>query len=545
MGRPRRAVPSRRTRRARRRYRLLGGLAVATLALLVVYLCVRLSVVAVAREAQPVERLLAGALLGAELFLGIHAVGFFGSMLKATRHEAMVPPPAFSRHSAAPVAVLIAAFNEPKEVVEETLASVSAMDYPHFNLYLLDDSTRPECVEASRLLSEKYGVTLVRRLERAGFKAGAINDLVPLLKEPYVAILDADQKPNGSWLKEVVPHLEADPGLAFVQVPQVYVGAEETPVALAARYQQAVFFEYICEGKAVSNAMFCCGSNVVLRRAALESVCRVVEGRRHYFDETSVTEDFATSVELHVRGWRTLYVNRTHVVGLAPETLPAYFTQQMRWAMGTLGVGLRTFRRLLREPRALRPAQWWEYLLSGTYYFVGFANIIFMLTPIAFLLFDVRPVRIDAQLYSLVFVPYIAVAMNVFYLGMHLRGHRVRGVWQAAALSFSTFWIYARAGVVALLGLKRSFGVTPKGIGGAIPLRRLAVELGVFAACWAAVIVGAWRLWSDGIDAAVLINIAWAAYHGTILSTLFLHFNLPGAATRRAPLFAAAETPAA
>ena len=73
--------------------------------------------------------------------------------------------------------------------------------------------------------------------------------------------------------------------------------------------------------------MFCCGSNVIIRRDALLSIGCTVKGRRHFFDETSVTEDFATSFRLHAKGWRTDYVNQPYVVGMGPETLPAYFTQ--------------------------------------------------------------------------------------------------------------------------------------------------------------------------------------------------------------------------
>src|SRR5437016_13171278 len=47
--------------------------------------------------------------------------------------------------------------------------------------------------------------------------------------------------------KEVVPMLEANPKLAFVQAPQKYVNTENCPVAQAAQFQQAIFYEYICE----------------------------------------------------------------------------------------------------------------------------------------------------------------------------------------------------------------------------------------------------------------------------------------------------------
>src|SRR5437867_2181398 len=132
-------------------------------------------------------------------------------------------------------------------------------------------SPRPECYEGTLRLAEKYGITLVHRTNRAGYKAGALNDLIPRLTEPYLAVLDADQRPAEGWLKEVIPYLEDDPRVAFVQLPQVYVNSEFR-VARVTAYQQGPFYEYIGEGKSPSNAMFCCGSNVVLRRSALLSV---------------------------------------------------------------------------------------------------------------------------------------------------------------------------------------------------------------------------------------------------------------------------------
>jgi cellulose synthase/poly-beta-1,6-N-acetylglucosamine synthase-like glycosyltransferase len=521
-------------------YRLLGGMSLLALVFMVGYLCFRL--VALAASAPTgADRVMALALLAADLFLCLHGLGFFASVIRSTRRQIRRGPDVFALHASAPVAVLIAAFNEPEEVLEQTIASALAMDYPRMRVYLLDDSTRAECREGSARLAERYGIRLVHRTDRSGYKAGAINDLLPLLEEPYVAVLDADQRPVHSWLKEVVPLLDADPRLAFVQVPQVYVNTEGLPVARTARYQQAVFFEYISEGKSQSNAMYCCGSNVVLRREALLSIEVKVAGRRHFFDETSVTEDFATSLRLHATGWKTAFVNLTYVVGMGPETLAAYFTQQMRWAMGTLGVGLRTLRLFLRHPRALSPAQWWEYLLSCSYYLIGYVNFVFVLAPIAFLFFGVRPLRTNSSLYFLVFLPYVTLTISFFFLGMKLRGHPVRGVWLATALSFGTFWTYMKAGLVAFFGLKRAFGVTPKGVGGALPLRGLKMEALVLALSAGAAAAGLWHIARFGPDAAYVANTFWAAYHVVLLSFLFLYFNRPVDIAGRRLLFEAAE----
>src|SRR5438034_6545978 len=123
------------------------------------------------------------------------------------------------------------------------------------------------------------------------------------------------------------------------------------------------------------------------------------------------------------------------------ETSPAYFTDQIRWAMGTQGQCRPLINAFFRRPRALTPAQWWEYWMVATYFFVGFPNFIFMLAPIGFMLFDIRPVRSNTVLYFAFFIPYIIFSMNLFFVGMKLRGYDAKGVWLASALSFSTFWI--------------------------------------------------------------------------------------------------------
>ena len=510
-----------------RLYRLMGVMTITSFILMAGYVAVRLTTVPLDASFGPADRILAFCLLWAELFLCLHGVGYFTSVLKAARRERRATPWLFARHADAPVAVLIASFNEAEEVLAETIGSALAMDYPRFTVYLLDDSTKAESRAGAARLAQQFGIKLITRTNRAGYKAGAINDVLPTLSEPYVAILDADQRPLTTWLRDIVPLLEENPRLAFVQVPQIYVNTRGLPVARAAAYQQAVFFEYICEGKSDSNAMFCCGSNVVMRREALLSVQTVVDGRTHYFDETSVTEDFATTVRLHAAKWRTAYVNRRYVVGMGPETLPAYFTQQMRWAMGTLGVGLRVIGQLVRHPRQLTAGQWWEYILSGSYYFVGFATFIFMIAPVLFVGFDVRPLRSEEGLYLIFFVPYIVFTMNLFFFGMMLRNYSLKGVWLASALSFATFRTYMMAGIVAIFGLKRAFGVTPKGVGGAIPIYRLWPELTLLLANVATSAYGLFWMMRYGLELAYFVNTFWATYHAILLSTLFIHFNRP------------------
>jgi len=482
--------------------------------------------------------IMASWLLTAELFVAFHGMGYLASIVKATRARERAHTPMLAPYTSAPVAVLVASFNESEEVLEETLASASAMDYPNFQIYLLDDSTREENRAIAARVAARYRAQLVTRTNRAGYKAGAINDLLPSLTQPFIAVLDADQRPIHSWLREIVPQLEADPTLAFVQAPQVYVNHDGKPVALAAFFQQAVFYEYICEGKNASNAMFCCGSNVVLRREALLSIGTDVDGRRHYFDETSITEDFATSLRLHAKGWRSRYVNRTYVVGMGPETLAAYFTQQTRWAMGTVGVFRKMVRAFVRNPRSLSPGQWWEYFLSGNYYFIGFMNFLFMVASVGFLVFGIRPVHLSTTVYLSLFIPYFVFSFGVFLFGMRVRNYPFKGTWIGTALAFGGWWTFMKASITAALTAKQTFSVTPKGTGGSVPLKGLIPQVTMFALCCMAVVSGLLHLgFDDQFDLTYVVTASWAAYHATLTGTLLFYFNRPVEIRPRQPVF--------
>ena len=143
-----------------------------------------------------------------------------------------------------------------------------------------------------------------------------------------MVVLDCDHVPEPHFLEATLGHL-ADERVAFVQTPQYYANADRGEVAGAAWGQQALFFGPIARGKDGHDAMFCCGTNVVFRRAALESTSAASP-------TDSVTEDFELSMRLHERGWRSRYVPRGAGAGLGPEDMASYVSQQQRWARGCL-----------------------------------------------------------------------------------------------------------------------------------------------------------------------------------------------------------------
>ncbi|MDF2439365.1 MAG: hypothetical protein JWN98_349, partial [Abditibacteriota bacterium] len=462
-----------------------------------------------------VDRIASIALMGGILFILMHGFGYANSMIKASWGYNEVKRRIFTPQSAPKVACIVATFNEPAAVVEETVAALQNVDYQNKEVVILDDSTKEESRQAMRDIAARYGVTVVQRTNRRGYKAGAINDFIKTTDAEFVAVFDADALPAHNFLRDVVPIAQENPRLAFVQTPQHYANTDVSNVAMGASRQQAVFYEYICEGKSYSRAAFCCGTNVVFRRQALMDVGG--------FDESSVTEDFATSLNMHLKGYDSAYYNQIYVYSLAPETLSAYFTQQGRWAFGSVGATRKVVGSMFTKGLKMRPGQWWEYFLSSSYYWIGWVNFIFMLLPILYVFFGVKPLRQDVFTYLAIFIPYMIFTMNMFYAGMEDRGYRVLDMLLGQQINFVCFPVHMSAAISGILGMKRPFGVTPKGVGGRMSWVALWPQLLMLFLSAVAFVWGMY-LYISGRDrntAAIVINSMWALYHVILLSGLF------------------------
>jgi len=495
-----------------------------------------------------------GLLLLAEGFTMLHAFGYF---LNIYHGLAAADAPRITRDTVPeletypPVAIVVASYKEPLDVLEDTLTCFYNLTYPNKHIYFLDDTRYDKPGEDPRQMAEyrasidglcqRIGVNLFRRPWR-GAKAGMINDFLGQLEgkpvaeavltsfeertgnpeeeaERYVIVFDADMNPLPDFVEPLVAFMEKFPKLAFIQTPQYYSNFETNLVAKAAGLQQAVFYEYICEGKSAQDAMFCCGTNVILRRQALLDVGG--------FDETSVTEDFATSLRFHIGGWSSAYLNKVCAFGMGPEDLGGYFKQQFRWALGTVGLLRSIGREFLRGPSRLPAAKWWEYFLSGTHYFVGWVFFVMAICPVLYLFTDMPSYFARPELYFLFFLPYIILTGTIFLYSMSQRKYGFRELAQGILLQAVSFPVYMQASLLALLGVRGSFGITPKGGSTSLPMYRLWPQLGLALVCLGAFAWGMLRVFhGDGPLLALLTNSAWCLYHFGILAST-LHFNFP------------------
>ncbi|MBU0716141.1 MAG: glycosyltransferase [Verrucomicrobia bacterium] len=493
-----------------------------------------------------IEKLVAGLLFLAETFIIIHGINYFRHIIQVLRVHGTLfnePPVPQLGHDKPPVAIVVSSFREPLAVIENTLVCFHNLTYANKSIYLLDDTRydqgSPEDNRQYRVsvdaLCRRIGIPIFRR-KWHGAKAGMINDFLafragetrkgfeiqswgksPGEPEKYMMVFDADMNPFPDTVEPLAAQMEADPKLAFIQTPQYYTNFEANRIARAAGLQQVVFYEYICEGKGIEGAMFCCGTNVIFRRAALMDIGG--------FDETSVTEDIVTSVKFHMNGWRSAYSSKVCAFGMGPEDLGGYFKQQFRWALGTLGLFRHLVSLLISRPRAMALSAWWEYIVSSTYYFIGTVFLLMVLAPICYLFFRIPTYFARPEIYFIAFIPYFALTLLVFFTTLARRQYHFRDIVLGQLLIAVTFPVYLQAAWWALLGKRGGFVVTPKTGANSLPLKSLWPQLLILILCYMAVVWGFCRIYYEReVVSAVLVNMFWCLYHMLILGSVF-YFN--------------------
>lgn len=496
------------------------------------------------------EKILAFALFFSEAFVMMHTIGYYIDIYGVTkaRIKTNSSKPALKEHPSKypPIAIVVAAYKEPLNILQDTLVCFYNLSYPNKHLYLLDDTrydlewdTAENRAKYKRSLEQmcQWQEVNLFRAKWHGAKAGKINDFIQFLagehkegfeftcydkkqkREPakYIIIFDADMNPLPDFIEDLAEIMENNPKIAFIQTPQYYSNFENNRVARAAGVQQAIFYEYICEGKSVNESMFCCGTNVMIRLEAL----RGVGG----FDETSVTEDFATSLKFHLHGWQSLYINKVSAFGMGPEDLIAYFKQQFRWARGTVGMLWPFLGQMWNNFSKFPPLRWWEYFLSCTYYIAGWAFFVMATLPMIYIFFNIPSYSVHPELYFITFAPYITITLFILFWSLRERKYGFVNIICALLIASVSFSVYMKASASALLGLRSSFGITPKGSSNIAPLHAFLPQMTLSLLNLGALAWGILRMYYEREPFfALLLNSFWCFYNFMALSS-FLYFN--------------------
>ena len=385
-------------------------------------------------------------LVTAEVIGMLQMLGIWATVLPSP--PAFAPPDVLEIRRALPqlrkmpvrVVVFVPVAGEPIETIRATLIGARDIRLAHRTI-VLDDGRSDEVKE----LAGSLGVEYIRRSTKEHWKAGNINHALTQVDCDFVAVFDSDQVAEPAFLEEALPYLLADPQLALVQTAQYY-GNRESFIGGGSAEVQDIFYRHVQTGKNLYNSAFYVGTNGLFRREALDSV----EGMYRH----SHAEDIWTSIRLHEKGWKTLYVPHILAIGLGPETVDRYFRQQFRWARGGLEI---FFKHNPLFQRTLTVDQKLQYLLVSMFYLTGFSTLIFFLLPLFYVYFGWKPLDIPegALTWLTRCLPYYAM---ILFSSFHFLG-RVP-LWRTFVVAMTAFPSHIAACFSVITGLNLRWSVT-------------------------------------------------------------------------------------
>ncbi len=335
---------------------------------------------------------------------------------------------------------------EPRQMILRTLLAMQKITYPHTS-YLCDEGDDP----ILRNACERLGVVHVTRSEKKDAKAGNINNALRKSNGEICVILDPDHEPAPYLIDRILGHFD-DPEVGFVQTIQPYRNLKASLIARGAGEMSYHFYGPIQMGMHEAGTPQAIGANCVFRRTALESIGGHSPG---------LAEDMHTAMCLFGKGWKGLYVPEALTRGLVPQTLGAFYKQQLKWSCGVLDLLFRVY------PRLFKSFTWQQrlhFLLAPVYFLRGLVVSVSIAVPIICLITGGVAWKIAMGQLLLWALPVLALVTLVrqasqrFLLEPSEHGFHLLG----GLLSVGTWWVFLLGNLCALFRWRVPYLPTPK-----------------------------------------------------------------------------------
>ena len=364
------------------------------------------------------------------------------------------------------VSIHVPAHAEPPDMVIETLAALRDLDYPTYEVIMVDDNTKEDELWNPVLkYCHRAGIKVFHLQNYPGFKSGALNFALAQTAPDVevIVVVDSDYVVTPNFLRETVPYFR-DPQVAFLQTPQAFRNNGDNMFAYYSALAQRFFFEISMRSRNERNAIIFAGTMGLVRKRVLERIGG--------WDEWCITEDAEASLRMLCKGYDSVYINQVYGYGLLPTTFEDTKKQRFRWAFGGMQILKRYWRELFPLPGSTRgekltTRQRLGYLMGVLGWFNDLLVLVFtafsLLTVLAFAYGWQLPVRQLAE--WILLVPILSIMTGVLRVAWALRlstrcgwrdGIGAFGVMLAMSLTV------ARACATALWNDKGTFLRTPK-----------------------------------------------------------------------------------
>ena len=349
------------------------------------------------------------------------------------------------------VSIHVPAYNEPADMMIETLDALAKLDYPDFEVLVIDNNTRDEAVwRPVQIHCEKLGARFrfFHVAPLSGFKAGALNYALERThpEAEIIAAIDSDYQVEPNWLKDLIGAFE-NPKMAIVQSPQDYRDHDDNAFKSMCFAEYRGFFEIGMVTRNERNAIIQHGTMTLVRRSALEQVGG--------WGEWCITEDAELGLRIFEAGYEAMYLSYSYGRGLMPDTFIDYKKQRFRWAYGAMQILRKHTRELftLRDSR-LTLGQRYHFLAGWLPWVADGFNLVFNFAAIAWTIAMIlSPTQIDAPLVMFSVLP---LSLFVFKLSkmVYLYRSRVKAnLRQTLAAAIAGLALSHTVGIATLRGM--------------------------------------------------------------------------------------------
>jgi exo-beta-1,3-glucanase (GH17 family)/cellulose synthase/poly-beta-1,6-N-acetylglucosamine synthase-like glycosyltransferase len=363
------------------------------------------------------------------------------------------------------VSVHVPAYNEPPEMMLQTLDALAALDYPNFEVLVIDNNTKDAAVwqpvqAHCEMLGERF--RFFHQDPLPGFKAGALNFALQQtdLRAEIIAVIDSDYQVTKGWLKDLVSQFSR-PEIGVVQAPQDYRDGDESCFKAMCLAEYRGFFHIGMVTRNERNAIIQHGTMTMVRRTILEEVGG--------WGEWCITEDAELGLRVFEAGYEATYVPQSYGRGLMPDTFIDFKKQRYRWAYGAVQILKRHLGKLLKtRPSRLSGGQSYHFIAGWLPWFADGFNLLFNLAAIGWSAgMILAPKYFGAPLPIFALLPltlFVFKILKMFFLYRRRVAATVRQSIAAALAGLALSHTIAKAMLKGMVSSRLAFFRTPKQI---------------------------------------------------------------------------------
>lgn len=419
---------------------------------------------------------------------------------------------------------------ESLKIHEEVLKAVSEIDYPNFQVYMLDDVGD----EQHKKLAQKYGFNYLSRPNKGEYKkSGNLQFGYENSNGEYIFILDADFVPKKCALRDLVPYMATDKSIGILQTPQYFEQSHEvhsrSKIEFGGGNIVEEFYRIIMPCRDQFKAAMCVGTSALYRRDTITKL----EGT----PKVHASEDLATGLLITRYGYYVKYIPLIISIGRSPDTYQGYFKQHMRWCSGNLVFAQYwPFARLSVMARLV-------YLINPFYYISEAFGVVFSFQFLILLYFHADTLSIYHSLY---FLPY-AILSQVVVPNTKVNKHMLGTKLAALSNNYTYFYTFLRM-LLRNIPAWHPSGVKINGIHKDFIS---AINIGTFVSCtyiamFTFVILARYSVLSDPNTYVVLgwsiYTVTWHVLFLTLVSNYIHPYRIEKANTAPARIFAHVKT---